>query len=224
MLLTCDQIPGPHAGQPVVLAGRRPQEAAAAVVLIHGRGGNAEGMLSLASELDWPQFSYLAPQAVDNTWYPFSFLAPVEDNEPWLSSALAVVECTLEHAQEAGIPPHRTVLLGFSQGACLALEFVARRPRRLGGVVAWSGALIQARPAEGALDGTPVFLGCSDRDPHVPLDRFQDTAVAMRTGGGDVTERVYPGMGHTVNPEEIAALRALMGEVLDPVRSTSPQS
>jgi predicted esterase len=214
MLLSCDHIPGPHAGQPVMLAGRRPQEGSAAMVLLHGRGGSAEGMLSLAAELDWPQFSFLAPQAADNSWYPQSFLAPVADNEPWLSSALAMVECTLDHVREGGIASERTILLGFSQGACLTLEAVARRRGRLGGVVAWSGALISARPDPGALAGTPLFLGCSDRDPHVPQARVRDTAAAMRAGGAEVTERIYPGLGHTVNQDEIGALQELMGEVM----------
>jgi phospholipase/carboxylesterase len=219
MLLTCDDIPGPHSGQPVVRAGRRLPEAAAAMVLVHGRGATAEGMLSLASELDWPQLAFLAPQAADFSWYPQSFRAPVEDNEPWLSSALAMLDCTLEHVESAGIPLARTILLGFSQGACLTLELVARQPRRFGAVVAWSGALIDRQPPADSLEETPIFIGCSDRDPHVPVELVRASAEAFRHGGGRVTERIYPGLGHTVNQDELNALQVLMEEVVEGVKA-----
>jgi predicted esterase len=185
--------------------------------MVHGRGARAEDILSLADEFARPDFAYLAPQAAGNTWYPNRFIAPMEDNEPWLSSALDFVGDVLKHIHEAGIPYERTVLLGFSQGACLTLEFAARNVRRFGGVVGLSGALIgpddAPRDYPGSLAGTPVFLGCSDVDFHVPKERVDQTADVMRRLGGNVTERLYPGMGHTVNEDEIEFVRGMMDNI-----------
>jgi predicted esterase len=198
----------------VLAAGEPLERAQAAMVLVHGRGATAQDILTLASELDQPGFVYLAPQAANNTWYPYSFLAPIERNEPYLSSALATLQQVLAHVAAAGIPAERTILLGFSQGACLATEFAARNAHRYGGLVGLSGGLIgpdgTPRDYPGTLDGTPVFLGCSDVDPHIPAARVQESGEVLRRLGGDVTARLYPRMGHTVNQDEIEFVRQMM--------------
>lgn len=188
------------------------------MVMVHGRGGSAAGILELRHEFDETGFSYIAPQAAGNTWYPNSFLAPLESNEPDISSGLAVLSEILEHTVAAGVPPEKTVILGFSQGACLALEYVARNPLRLGGAVGLSGGLIgpPGTPLdyEGSLDGTPVFLGCSDVDPHIPLARVRETAEVFRALYGSVCERIYPGLGHTVNRDEVDVVTEIMRTVV----------
>jgi predicted esterase len=204
----------PHRGQPIRIAGEPFSRARAAMLMVHGRGARAEDILSIADQLTQPGFAYFAPQAFENTWYPNRFLVPLSDNEPWLSSALAFVGAVLAQIANAGIPPERTMLLGFSQGACLTLEFAARNARRYGGVVGFSGALIgpddTPRDYAGSMVGTPVFLGCSDVDFHVPKERVQDTAEVFRHLGGTVTERFYPNMEHTVNQDEIDFVREMM--------------
>ena len=206
-------ILGPHQGQPVRIAGEPLNRARAAMLMVHGRGARAEDILSLAKELDQPGFAYLAPQAAENTWYPNRFLVPLAENEPWLSSALAFVGNVLAEVTNAGIPPERIMLLGFSQGACLTLEFVARNARRYGGIVGLSGALIgpedTPRAYAGSLEGTPVFLGCSDVDFHVPRERVDQTAEVLKNLGGEVTERLYPNMDHSVNQDEIDFVRGM---------------
>ena len=206
-----------HEGQPVHTRGRRLTEARAAVIMLHGRGSTAESILSLVTDIDHPQVAFLAPQAAGYTWYPFSFLEPLERNEPYLSSALGVVKQLIGRANAAAVPTERIVLLGFSQGACLALEFAARNAKRYGGVVGLSGGLIGAdgtpRDYPGSLGGTPVFLGCSDIDFHIPKARVDESAEVLTRIGGDVTERLYPGMGHTVNEDEIAFVKALIESV-----------
>jgi len=210
-------LAGPHQGQPLAAAGRPLGEAAAAMVMVHGRGATAESILELARELRHPDLAYLAPQAAGTTWYPYSFLAPLERNEPYLSSGLARLGEVLELLRSAGIPPERTILLGFSQGACLALEFAARNARRYGGVVGLSGGLIgppgTPRSYAGSFAGTPVFLGCSDRDPHVPRERVDETAEVLRRMDANVTERIYPALGHTVNADELEQVRAMVAGV-----------
>jgi phospholipase/carboxylesterase len=205
---------GPHQEQPVRMAGEPVSRARAALLMIHGRGASAEDILSLASEFDQPGFAYLAPQAAGNTWYPNRFLVPLAENEPWLSSALKFVDEVLTEIINAGIPSERVILLGFSQGACLALEFAARNARRYGGIAGLSGALIgpddTPRDYKGSLAGTPVFLGCSDVDFHVPRERVDQTAEILKRLGGEVTERLYPNMGHTVNQDEIDFVRGMM--------------
>jgi predicted esterase len=213
-----EQKHGPHQGQPVLAAGEPLERAGAAMVLVHGRGATAESILTLAAELEQPGFAYLAPQAAGNTWYPYSFLAPIANNEPYLSSALAVLGQLLAHITAAGIPAERTILLGFSQGACLATEFAARNARRYGGLVGLSGGLIgpdgTPRDYPGSLDGTLVFLGCSDVDPHIPAARVRHSADVLRRLGGDVTARLYPRMGHTVNEDEIEFVQGMMAALI----------
>ena len=197
----------PHRGSEEVWFGPGLEQAESAVVLIHGRGDSARGILALAPELQAPRTAFLAPQAVGFSWYPYSFLSEVELNEPWLSSALDRVEAAVT-AVATVIPKERVVLMGFSQGACLALEFAARNTRRYGGVVAFSGGLIgpdgTPRDYPGSLEGTPVFLGCSDVDVHIQVGRVHESKHVFYGLGGEVDERIYPGMGHTINGEEIA--------------------
>jgi phospholipase/carboxylesterase/glyoxalase family protein len=203
---------------PVLSMGEPLGQARAAMVMIHGRGATAEDILELAVELNRPGFAYLAPQAANNSWYPQSFLAPISSNEPWLSSALARLSTVLQRVEEGGIPRERTILLGFSQGACLVLEFAARHARRYGGIAALSGGLIgpdgTPRDYPGSFAGTPVFLGCSDRDPHVPKERVQQSAEVLRRLGADVTMRLYPNMGHTVNQDEIEFVGGMMAALI----------
>lgn len=205
---------GPHGGQPVVQAGAALQEARSVMVLVHGRGDSASGILQLADALPVPGMAYLAPQASGSTWYPNRFLAPIQSNEPWLSSALAGLGDVLSQVERAGVPAMRIALLGFSQGACLALEFAVRNPRRYGALVGLSGGLIgppgTVWPQAGSLDDTPVFLGCSDVDPHIPAWRVEESADVLREMGGDVNAVLYPGMDHTVRDEEVREVRRLI--------------
>jgi predicted esterase len=209
----------PHQGQPVVTTGAPLDAAQAAMVMIHGRGATAQSILTLAGELDRSDFAYLAPQAAGNTWYPNSFLTPIAGNEPGISSGIVAIGDVLEQLAKAGIPAERTMLLGFSQGACLALEFAARNARRYGGLVGLSGGLIgpdgTPRDYPGSLDGTPVFLGCSDVDFHIPKEHVHHTADVLRALGGDVTARLYPNMGHTVNQDEIDFVRGMMAGLVE---------
>ena len=204
----------PHAGQPVLRSGPPSVDARRSVILVHGRGDSASGILHLAHELNMPDVLFVAPQAAANTWYPYSFLTPMERNEPHLSSALAVLRSLVDALQEEGVDPARLVIMGFSQGACLSLEFAARHARRYGALVALSGGLIgppgTPRSYAGSFDGTPIFLGCSDVDPHIPVERVHESADVFRAMNAEVDERIYPGMGHTVNEDELAAVRALL--------------
>jgi predicted esterase len=199
-------------------AGESLDRAQAALIMVHGRGATAESILALADELAQPGFVYLAPQAAGYTWYPNSFMAPIPSNEPGISSGLAVLAGLTDHLTGAGIPVERTMLLGFSQGACLTLEFTARHARRYGGVAGLSGGLIgpdgTPRDYVGSLAGTPVFLGCSDVDFHIPKERVEHTAEVLRRLGSDVTVRLYPGMGHMVNQDEIALVRQMMAALV----------
>lgn len=213
---------GPHKLGGMVAGGAPLARAKAALILVHGRGATGQSMLPLADAIGREDISYLAPQASENTWYPYTFMAPIKINEPWLSSALAVLGGLLERLQAEGFPPERIGFLGFSQGACLASEFAARNARRYGCVVALSGGLIgppgTPRDYAGSLDGTPVFLGCSDIDPHIPLERVQESAAVLSALGGRVDERIYPGMGHIVNEDEIFAVREIVRSIAEPPR------
>lgn len=226
-----------------------------AVILLHGRGSSADDILSLADVLEQPEALYFAPEAETGSWYPYSFLAPIAHNEPHLSAALRAVEEAVEAAGASGIPAERTVIMGFSQGACLGLEYAARHAARFGGVVAFSGGLIGSGDGTGetpddtvlpddtlvpddtfsphdallpddklfeytgSLDGTPVFLGCGDMDPHIPVERVHLSAKVLAALGGAVTERIYPGHDHGINVDEIrmaqALLRGVAGEAQD---------
>lgn len=200
-------------------AGAPANRAKAAMILVHGRGASAESMLSLADVFAQPDFAYLAPQAARGTWYPHSFLAPITDNEPWLSSALQAIGDAVQSFEQEGFSPERVALLGFSQGGCLTLEYVARNARRYGAVAGLSAGLIgpdgTPRDYAGSLAGTPMFLGCSDIDSHIPLARVKDSTRVLGALGADVRETIYPRMGHTINDDEIAKVRGLMVRLLD---------
>jgi predicted esterase len=210
-------VSGPHDVGNTIAGGAPPGEAKGALILVHGRGATAQSMMPLAEAFGRNDIAYLAPQATDDTWYPYSFLAPTEINEPGLSSALSVIRALVEQLGIAGLPPERVGILGFSQGGCLVTEFVARNARRYGCAIGLSGGLIgppgMPRNYPGSLGGTPVLLGCSDIDPHIPLERVKESAAVLATLGGAVDERIYPGMGHTVNDDEIAAVRALLASL-----------
>lgn len=198
---------GPHQNQPVASAGAPLEDASAVVILMHGRGATARSILDLTDELGHFDVAYLAPQAAGNSWYGNSFLAPLDRNEPELSSALQAVDDVVTRVREVEFPLEQTILLGFSQGACLTLEYAARNARQYGGLVGFSGGLIgpegTSRDYEGSLDGTSVFLGCSDSDPHIPLERVHETADVLQDLDADVTERIYENMAHTVNDDEL---------------------
>jgi predicted esterase len=210
---------GPHRGQPVSQAGVALDAARSAMVLVHGRGDTAAGILQLADVLPVQGMAYFAPQASAQTWYPNRFLAPIEANQPWLSSGLDGLGDLLEQIAAAGVPAERTVLLGFSQGGCLALEFAVRNPRRYGALVGLSAGLIgppgTSWPRAGSLEGTPVFLGCSDMDAHIPASRVRESAVVLREIGGDVAAVLYPGIEHTVTEDEVRRVQRLIAPLGD---------
>ena len=188
-------------------AGARPEVAGGAVIMIHGRGASPADILSLATEFERDDLVFLAPEAPGGAWYPFRFMESIARNEPGITRGMQAIDDVLGVLAEHGIGPERTVLLGFSQGACLATEYAARHARRYGGVAGLSGGLIgpdgTPRDYPGSLDGTPVFLGCSDVDFHIPVGRVHETAEVLGRLGGQVTERIYPGMDHTVNADEL---------------------
>ena len=203
----------PH-GTSIETAGTPPAGAKGALILLHGRGATAASILELADYLAQPGLAFLAPQAAGNTWYPYSFLAPMAQNEPGITSGIALIESLVQSALDEGFRSDQVALLGFSQGACLSLEFVARHPRRYAAVIGYSGGLIgppsTPRDYAGSLDGTPVFLGCSDVDAHIPAERVRESAEVLSRMGASVDMRFYPGMPHTVNDEELAAGRELL--------------
>jgi phospholipase/carboxylesterase len=211
--------PDPHGNQPVLAAGRGLPEAVGAVILLHGRGASAEDILNLAQEFDHPERAYLAPQAAGGSWYPYSFLAPIKQNEPWLTSALNKLGKIVEDISHAGIPREKIVIAGFSQGACLASEFVARNAVRYGGLIALSGGLIGPPGTEfhhtGKLGGTLAFFGGADPDAHVPWQRVQESASVLTGLGAEVVLRRYPGMPHTINQEELREARKLLAQLIN---------
>lgn len=208
----------PHGPMPVLRQGPALNEAPAALILVHGRGASPEDIIELAPFLGADACHVMAPAAAGSTWYPFSFLAPVHQNEPGISAGIAKIESLVREALEAGIPAERIVIGGFSQGACLASEFVARNPRSYGGLLAFSGGLIgpkeTSRHYEGFLDGVPVFLGCSDVDPHIPAWRVEETAEVLARMGAKVDMRLYPNMPHTVIGDELKVGKNLIVSVL----------
>ena len=203
-------------GQRVLAAGEPIASARAAMILLHGRGATAEDIMTIASEVQQPGWAYLAPQAAGNTWYPNPFTAPLESNEPYLSAALDMVSKLVERV-EPRVPAQRLMLLGFSQGACLTLEWAARHARRYGAVVGLSGGLIgpdgAPRDYPGGFDETPVFLGCSDVDPYISKERVLQAAEVFKRMDAAVTVSLYPGMGHVVGAEEIAIVRGLVESI-----------
>jgi predicted esterase len=207
----------PHEGQPILTAGAPLGESPTVAILIHGRNATPEDILAIAPLLDRPAVTYLAPTAANHTWYPHSFLTEISRNEPDLSSALWVLEMLTASLAAQGIRREHVVLMGFSQGACLSTEFAVRHAGRYGGIVGFSGGLIGPPGTSwdypGSFDGTPVFLGCSDVDSHIPKERVNESADVFTRMGAAVTKRLYPGMGHTVNANEIAAAR----EILDAI-------
>jgi predicted esterase len=207
---------GPHDDQPVVDVGA-PLGTAPVAIMVHGRNAGPANILDLVPRLARPHLTYVAPAARDRTWYPYSFMAEIVSNEPGLSSGLAVLGALVERAEASGVPRARVVLLGFSQGACLAAEFAARHPGRYGGVILFSGGVIGPPGTtwddRGRFDGTPIFLGCSDRDSHVPESRVRESAELFSRMGAEVTMRIYPAMGHLVSDDEIGAAQ----EVLDAI-------
>lgn len=191
----------------IVTRGEKLEQATNVLILLHGRGASAQDIIMLADHLHTDGFALIAPQATNHTWYPFSFLAPTHQNEPWLSSALALLGEVVEDIKSAGIDSRNIYFAGFSQGACLTLEFVTRNAQRWGGVVAFTGGLIgdKINPSnyKGDFAGTPVFIGTSDPDPHVPVERVQDSTKVLTSMNAIVTEKVYPQMGHTISMDEI---------------------
>lgn len=210
---------GPHQNQQLRTAGDSLDEAQAAVILVHGRGATAQSILGMAQEFDYPDIAYLAPQAANRTWYPQSFLAPVEQNEPGRSSGLQVISDLVSQANDAGIPTVRILILGFSQGACLASEFIARNPTQYGGLAALSGGLIgdtiDPDSFNGSLAGTPAFFGCSDSDPHIPEERVHESAAVYEQLDATVTKRLYPGMGHGINEDELEFVDGMVGALVN---------
>ncbi|WP_280587159.1 dienelactone hydrolase family protein [Halorubrum sp. Boch-26] len=220
----------PHVDEELVTAGAPVADADAAIVLVHGRGATARSIVGFGEEVAGDgDVALLAPQAAANTWYPNSFLAPVADNEPGRRSGLRAVGRAVEATTDAGIPTERVLVAGFSQGACLASEFVARNPARYGGLAVLSGGLIgesidvddyvshAAAVVDGdaaeSLGGTPALLGCSDVDPHIPEERVHETTAVLEALGADVDERIYEGMGHGINEEEADAVAALVADL-----------
>jgi len=201
----------------VLASGAPLARARAAAIMVHGRGGSAEDILSLGEEFGLDDIACLAPQAANGAWYPYSFLAPIADNEPYLGNALGVLAATFADLARAGFAAERVALIGFSQGGCLALEYAARNARRYGAIAGLSAGLIGPRGSPlahpGSLAGTPVFLGCSDVDGHIPLARVHESRDVLGKMGAAVTERIYPGMGHTVNEDEIAHVRNLLAGI-----------
>jgi predicted esterase len=209
----------PHGNQPAVHAGAPLESAAAAMIMVHGRNAGPANILSLCAAIDRPAFACIAPAAAGGTWYPLSFLAPREQNEPGLSSGLAVIESLVVDLLKRGLPSRKIALLGFSQGACLTAEFSIRHPRRYGGLLVLSGGLIGPpgtawNDVAASLDGMPVFLGCSDVDAHIPKERVIESEAVLTRLGARVKRTLYPGMGHLVNDAEVVELQAVLDEVL----------
>lgn len=203
----------------VLRVGADPAGASCVLLLVHGRGATPEGILELGRRIAPPDAALVAPAAEGGSWYPSSFLEPLERNEPWLSRSLGRLETLVTDLEDRGAPPERVVLLGFSQGACLSVEYAARHARRYRAVAALSGGLIgppgRRWDYEGTLEETPIFFGCSDRDPHVPAVRVHESADALTRMGADVVVKIYPGLGHAVNDDEVEQVRALLAPARD---------
>jgi phospholipase/carboxylesterase len=204
----------PHESQKIIFEGADIYSAKSAMILIHGRGATAESILTLTNEFSADNYIYAAPQANGNTWYPYSFLSPIEENEPGLSSGLNVIDKLHKELNDSHIPNNEIILLGFSQGACLVLEYTARNVKKYKGVIGLSGGLIgdkiDRKRYSGSFENCPLFLGCSDIDPHIPLERVEETALVFKELQAAVTKRIYKGMGHSINEDEINFIRSIM--------------
>ena len=198
----------------IITAGHELRATSKVLIMLHGRGGSAEDILSLSEHLNVKDYTLLAPQATDDTWYPYSFLAPPSQNEPWLSSALQLVKELVDEILAKGVPAKNIYFAGFSQGACLTLEFVTRNANRYGGVVAFTGGLIGDKiyreNYKGDFQNTPVFIGTSNPDPHIPIERVYATTNILKSMNADVTEKIYANMGHTINQDEIDQVNKLI--------------
>lgn len=198
----------------IIQAGRDLQQANRAVVLIHGRGSTAQGILALQHHLQFQDAAIVAPQATNNTWYPLSFMAPIEQNQPALDSALSLVDRVVAEITGRGIPREQLYFAGFSQGACLTLEYVARHAHRYGGVVAFTGGLIgealDPTNYQGDFSDTPILMTAGDRDAHVPLARIEESATILRHMGARVTTEIYPGKPHSISADETLLANTLI--------------
>jgi phospholipase/carboxylesterase len=197
-----------------ITAGKKLEEAKKALILIHGRGATAQDIIGLGNELNAKDFALVAPQATNYTWYPYSFLAPLKENEPWLSSAIKLLDDIVADVKKAGIEEKNIFFAGFSQGACLTLEYVTRNAKRWGGVAAFTGGLIGDKiyneNYKGDFGGTEIFIGTSDPDPHVPVQRVQESTRILSSMNANVTEKIYKGMGHTITMDEIATVNSVV--------------
>ena len=199
-----------------ITAGKKLEDATSVIIMLHGRGASAEDILSLAEHFKVQDFALIAPQATNHTWYPYSFLAPPSENEPWLSSALSIVKEIVTEVNAKGIKSENIYFAGFSQGACLTLEFVTRNATKYGGVIAFTGGLIGDKinvdNYSGDFSGTNIFIGTSDPDPHVPVSRVNDSTAVLEKMNAKVTTKIYPNMGHTINQDEINIVNKLFFE------------
>lgn len=204
----------PHYGQPVLTTGASLANATCAMIMIHGRGGSADDILAMSNHFTKPDVAYFAPQARNFTWYPHRFIMPRTSNEPFLSSAQKIIAELITHINQSGVPTHKIMLIGFSQGACMVLEYAARNTQRYGAVFGLSGGLIGAEGElvgyAGSLSQTPIFLGCSDIDDHIPIERVHESAEILTTLGASITKRIYPNMGHTINQDELDFIKSVM--------------
>ncbi len=213
---------GPHQGQPVLESGAAASRAKAGMIMLHGRGATARGILSLSDEFAQPDVLYIAPQAASQTWYPLPFTDPVEKNEFWLNSALQWIYDLIHQMNQASIPTNRIVLLGFSQGACLALEYAARHPERFGGIISLSGGLIGNKLKRdaytGNLQNTPVLIGAGENDPYFSMNRIHQSAEIFDHLGGNVSKQIYPDKGHTIVEDEVKFVRGILASVIQNVK------
>ena len=198
----------------IVYSGKELSRAKKAVIMLHGRGASADDILGLAQHLNVSDFAVLAPEATNSTWYPYPFIAPPKQNEPWLSSALTLIGEIVSDINNAGISSQNIYFVGFSQGACLTLEFVTRNAQTWGGVAAFTGGLIGDKiypeNYRGDFQGTPVFIGTSDPDPHIPVERVHESEKIIKSMNASVTKKIYPNIGHTITMEEIRLANSLV--------------
>ena len=215
MLNLTKTIP-PHTGDDTLYKGLAPDKASRAMIMVHGRGASAESIAALADEIQADDFMYVIPRAAGNTWYPYRFIEPRQTNEPGISSGLTLIEIIVKSLNDNGINSDKIYFLGFSQGACLAVDYVARYPDKFGGVFALSGALIgqelNKQDYSGDLKNTPIFFGCSENDFHIPEERIHESAEIFKKLNAGVTTRIYPNLGHTINHDEIKFINHIINQ------------